>query len=543
MRWNPIRGLTPERLISYLDSWRIGFFRNAGMMWDAMERRDYQLQIVAPKRKKAVARRGYDVVSVDKLDDSQKDLAEQQVEFLKYFYDHISVTSAMEPDEQGGMSLLARQMMDAVGKRYAVHEIVWEPQADGNLSARFIFCPIWWFEGTRGKLRFLDSEFQVYGRDMEDGGWLVTVHDGVMESCSVVYLFKSLPIKSWLNYLDKFGMPGIHGKTDAQQGTKEWDDFVTAVSQFAEEFSAVTNRECELNLIEAKGQTNGDAFNTLVEKMDRALTQIWRGGDLGTTSSKDGTGASLQKNESDILEADDAIILEETLALKVSRNAIAWKFGPDAPVLAMLKFREAEDPTAESFQRDVFKGFLADGTVSDVLANQTDLKALVADVGLPVNEEYVDPYLPVRDGSGQLVSGDLLKDSTGQIIGAEPQAPEPDPNAAEEPGKPGLPGQPKTTKPAATASNERVGGPSAQLEANGVSALAKALALDLEPLMVRLAAIMKISDPELMEVKLRKFLADLDQVKTDLAQDPAVANELRKLLSSAMVTGLTSNKK
>jgi hypothetical protein len=29
--------------------------------------------------------------------------------------------------EEGGDSLLIRQMMDAVGKFYAVHEIVWQP--------------------------------------------------------------------------------------------------------------------------------------------------------------------------------------------------------------------------------------------------------------------------------------------------------------------------------------------------------------------------------------------------------------------------------
>ncbi len=57
LRFNPIRGLTPELLAQYLDSFRLGFFRNAALTWDAMERRDSLLQTVAPKRKKSVARR------------------------------------------------------------------------------------------------------------------------------------------------------------------------------------------------------------------------------------------------------------------------------------------------------------------------------------------------------------------------------------------------------------------------------------------------------------------------------------------------------
>ena len=38
------------------------------------------------------------------------------------------------------------------------------------------------------------------------------------------------------------------------------------------------------------------------------------------------------------------------------------------------------------FRRAVWLGFQRDGTVSDVLANQTDLKRLTEEVGLPVNE-------------------------------------------------------------------------------------------------------------------------------------------------------------
>jgi phage gp29-like protein len=215
MRYNPILGLDAERVVNYLDQWRLGFFRQAGMLWDQMERRDYMLQTVAPKRKKAVARNGFEILTVANVPASLESLAAAQQKFLQNFYDHLTVTTALEPDEQGGFALLVRQMMDAIGKRYAVHEIIWQPDAAGNLTAKFIFCPIWWFEGTRGKLRFLESEFQVYGKDMNPGEWLVTVHDGLMEASSLAFVLKHLPLKSWAALCDKFGQPGILGKTDA----------------------------------------------------------------------------------------------------------------------------------------------------------------------------------------------------------------------------------------------------------------------------------------------------------------------------------------
>jgi hypothetical protein len=309
-----------------------------------MERRDYMLQTVAPKRKKAVARNGFEIVTAAEIPAGLESLALAQQKFLKFFYDHISVTTALEPDEQGGFALLVRQMMDAIGKRYAVHEIVWQPDAAGNLTAKFIFCPIWWFEGTRGKLRFLESEFQVYGRDMNPGEWLVTVHDGLMEASSLVFLLKHLPLKSWSALCDKFGQPGILGKTDAPYGSKEWNDFLGAVSDFSQEWSAVTTHSSDISLVEPRSTIGGDnLFSSIVERMDKAITTLWRGADLGTSSKTNSTGASLQADETGILEIDDARIADETLATQVSRFALAWKFGPDTPQLAYLKIRVPEN--------------------------------------------------------------------------------------------------------------------------------------------------------------------------------------------------------
>jgi phage gp29-like protein len=339
LRFNPIRDLTPQLLSAYLDSFRLGFFRMAALTWDAMERRDTRIGTVAPKRKKSVARHGWEVLTVD-----DSPAAKAQQEFLQDFYNNISVMTALEPDEQGGFSLLLRQMMDAVGKRYAVHEIVWQPGADGRLSAKFIFCPLWWFEGTRGKLRFLLSEFAIYGVDMDPAGWLVTVGDGIMEACSVAYMFKHLPLRDWLNFSEKFGTPGVLGKTESAIDSNEWNAFAEVVKNFSADWAAVMNQTNTIELIEAKSQGE-QPFKPLVDLMDEEITRLWRGADLGTSSKHNAAGASLQADESDILEQDDAAMLTETLALKVSRFALAWKFG-DAPQLAYLKIKTSEKKDA-----------------------------------------------------------------------------------------------------------------------------------------------------------------------------------------------------
>ncbi|HEV2691400.1 MAG TPA: DUF935 family protein [Verrucomicrobiae bacterium] len=496
MRNNPIKGLTFDRLVGYLDQWRQGFFRAAGMAWDTMERREYQLQIVRPKRMKSVARHGYDILIRDDVEDSQTDLANQQKDFLSQFYGNATATTALNPDEEGGFSLLVRQMMDAVGKYYAVHEIIWQPLPDGTLTAKFIFCPIWWFEGTRGKLRFLPSEFQIYGNEMQPGEWLVTCGDGIMEACSVVYLMKSLVLKSGLAYLDKFGMPGIHGKTDAVKDSPEWNDFVAAVEDFAQEWSAVTNRNADLSLVEAKA--SGEAgFEKFLAVFDRAITQLWRGGDLGTSSGKGATGASLQADESEILETDDAKVMEETLEAKVSKFALAWKFGPDAPQLAYIKLRTTP-------RRNI----------QDDLAVDTFLSGFKDDEGKTLlgTTETLERYSRSLPKAGE----DTLTVTPPPALVGKPVVP---------------PGQDDKNPEFA---NSNV------LDQKSHALVIEALLSDFKSINDRLDAVTSMDDGDLQKQKLATILADLDQLKANLDRDPAVANAIYKVLSANLANGIVN---
>ena len=510
MRNNPIKGLTFERLVTYLDQWRLGFFRSAGMAWDTMERRDYQLQICRPKRLKSVARHGYDILIRDDVDDSEKALAQQQKDFLDNFYANVSTTAALNPDEEGGFSLLIRQMMDAVGKYYAVHEIVWQPMgADdasegAELTAKFIFCPIWWFEGTRGKLRFLPSEFQIYGNEMQPGEWLVTCGDGIMEACSVVYLMKSLVLKSGLAFLDKFGMPGIHGKTDAVKDSPEWNDFVTAVQEFAQEWSAVTNRNADLTLVEAK--SNGEAgFEKFTAMFDRAITQLWRGADLGTTSSAHGTGASLQQDESEILETDDAKMLEETLDSKVTKFALAWKFGPDTERLAYVKLRTTprrniqDDLAVDEFLATV-KGKDGRGVLG--------LQALMERYSRAIPKADEDVAEVAAPAAGQKTGPD------GKLI--PPGKTDVNPEFANAGGKSGTD----------------------HLDAKSQALVVESVLGEFAAINKRLAAVAEIDDADLQKQKLAAILADLDQLKKNLDHDPAVAQAIYKILSANLANGI-----
>jgi phage gp29-like protein len=482
LRFNPIKNLTPDGLSGFLDNFRLGFFRNAALTWDAMERRDTRISTVASKRKNSVARHGWEILAVE---DSPE--AKAQKEFLEWFYNHLSVQTALEPDEEGGLSLLIRQMMDAVGKHYAVHELVWQPKPDGNLSVKCIFCPLWWFEGTKGKLRFLASEFAIYGSDMEQGGWMVTVGLGIMEACSVAYMFKHLPLRDWLSYSEKFGTPGILGKTEAAINSPEWAAMEEAVKNFAADYAAVTNSTNAIELIEAKG--NGDQpFKPLVDHMDEEITRIWRGADLGTSSKHNSQGASLQADETSILEVDDAMMITETLGRKLSKYALQWKFGPDVTPLAYIKIHVSEKDTTE-----------LDLKIDDFLVR----------LGFPISkasaaERYSRPLPDKQD--------DLL---------TAPKSPAVTPTANEE----------------ADIANEAA---VAALLQSSRDTLAEAVQEDVGHLLARLKDILDIQDDEIFLKKLQAFADDYPQLKKDILKDPAAARALQPILSAALANGMAS---
>ena len=68
---------------------------------------------------------------------------------------------------------------------------------------------------------------------------------------------------------------------------------------------------------------------------------MWLGSDLATMSSQDGAGASLQGESSAMLEDDDCLLIEETLANTVSRFVIRYYFGNVEPA-AYLQFQRTD---------------------------------------------------------------------------------------------------------------------------------------------------------------------------------------------------------
>ncbi|KAF0093440.1 MAG: Mu-like protein prophage protein gp29-like protein [Puniceicoccaceae bacterium 5H] len=347
-RFSPLRNMNPTRLVRVLDAYHAGYLTEASQVWQSIEERDPVCQTVIPKRKRAAALLDWQILTVD---DSPEAARHKQA--LEWFYNNCTARHGVDQDKQGGAQLLFRQMMDAVAKGYAVHEILWEPDTDNEgrdaYTATFVFVPLWFFENRTGSLRFLPFDWATDGIPLNRGQWMITSADvALMEATSVAWMFKSLPLKDWLILSEKYGFPWVQGKTPATKDSKEWKEWVEALRGLANDSIIATGmaEEVEMNTI----STNGEPpQKVLVEHMERSIMALWRGGDLSSQSKGDAVGATQQEEERENIEQDDANMLTEALNIYVDREIGRMLFGSDR-LLAYIKILPKDRTDTEKEQ-------------------------------------------------------------------------------------------------------------------------------------------------------------------------------------------------
>ncbi len=345
---NPLPYLKPDMLARVLDAFEHGRIREAVLLWEKMAERDDMISNVKPKREKDVSQLDMQVVIIDP--ESGADGAAHQ-EKLESFWKSVRAVNAYDRNERGGFRRLVKQMMTATSFKYAAHHIIWEPQPDGDLRATFEFVPLWLFENTTGKLRYLKSVSDVSGEDLDDGEWMVTTGDGLMIACSIGYLAKRSAFNDWLIFSEKFSVPGVLGRTSAAAGTPEAIAMTEATQAFGHDWCAVITGDDgthakPIEIIQAEGNPSGMPMPAVIERVDQRIAGLYRGADRSSMSSGSGGqsfGASMQEKETDILRRDDAETIAETLA-EVSRMVIEWHFGngvePQARVELVVPVQE-----------------------------------------------------------------------------------------------------------------------------------------------------------------------------------------------------------
>lgn len=318
-------GISGQSLASALNRFDAGYLREASLIWDKQCSRDDMIKNVKPKREKAVSRRDWQVLTRD-----SSGAAKAHQKALTEFWNGVRAVNAWDRNERGGFALMVRQMMQAQSYKYGAHHLVWSPSSRA-LDCTFEYVPLHFFENLTGQLRFCPTGFESEGQDMPDDEWMVTVGDGLMQAGSIGAFAKSEALTSWLVFCEAFGMPGVLGRTNQGKDTPGGQAMAEAVDAFTSDMRAVIygdDGSGKIELVRTDGSATGMPFPALLDRADRRLAALWRGADLSSMSSGagSGTGASLQDDESEIIEVDDALMISERLE-EIERMVIEWWFG------------------------------------------------------------------------------------------------------------------------------------------------------------------------------------------------------------------------
>jgi phage gp29-like protein len=335
--FNPLRDFRPQKLSLWIQEQEQGFLSSALRAWEAMARRDDTIITVKGKKEDAVAQRSWSILHTSKAKDDAGTARESQSqkERLEYFWNNMTCISAWDRNVKGGFAQFCRFVVHVQSMRYGGIHFNWKISSKG-ITAELEFVPGWLFENLTGELRFLGTNpATVYGMPLDPQNWLPIAGRGIMEAASLCYAYKHLGLETWIKFCARHGMPFPLGKTPAAPNSPEWRQMELAVKGINNDGGAVIGDGADITLIEAGGSAGVSPSKELIERLDRALSAMFRGGDLSTMSSTagQGTGSNQQTNEGKIVENADCQFVSEVMQ-QIEKKVLEWYDGEGVEALA-----------------------------------------------------------------------------------------------------------------------------------------------------------------------------------------------------------------
>ena len=340
-RYNALYALDPDVLVRHLAAFQRGDICGLERVLDEFEAREDKMRIGAFKMAAAVSSKPWEVRVRKGEEDNPRAKVHQAA--LTRFWNRAEATDAFCRNRRGGIRLLLKQMMQAQSRVYSVHDITWKVNGDGTLDATFTHVPAWCFENRTGRLRYIRNDGQTAGEEMPDGEWLVTVGEGVGVAAAILAMAKRLSWNDWLLFSEKCGMPVVIGRTNAQRGTPAWDQLARAIRAVAPKTGLVADTGSDISAVPMGSGGGKETYRDLVDTVDRAISALYRGGDLATVASDpDAAGVNAQAGESELMDADGCAMVSETLRDQVEKFVIRFECGDFEPLAEIVVNPPAE---------------------------------------------------------------------------------------------------------------------------------------------------------------------------------------------------------
>ena len=333
--------LTPAKLAGIMQASAEGDNDAQLTLAEEMEERDLIYSSVLRTRKLAVAGVDVTVAASDSEDENAKALAEQ-------------VTKLTKQPEFGQLII---DSLDALGKGYSVHEILWD-KGETRWTPRYkhrdprFFMP---HPKRPDELRIIDESDMQNGVEMPQFKFIVHTPNlktglmhrgGLARLAAFSYVCKMYGIKDWLGFLEIYGIPLRIGKYDNNAKPEEVEILKTAVMNLGSDAAAVMPESMQIEFQQI-AQTAGasDVFARLAEFVDKQVTIAV----LGQSATTEGTPGRLGNDEAqsevrqDIVDYD-SLQLANTLNRDLVKPFIDLNFGvQDEYPAIVISVPEKED--------------------------------------------------------------------------------------------------------------------------------------------------------------------------------------------------------
>ena len=236
---------------------------------------------------------------------------------------------------------LARfELGDALDKGMAFGEIVWETSAKQWMPKAIKLRPQQWFRYDRVDLetpRLIDEHGQdqalapykwIAHRARLNSG--IPIRDGLGRAAVWAWMFKNFSIKSWLVFLDRYGLPMRLGRFPTSATRAERSQLLRALRDLGRDAAAIIPEGMTVEFTKADGGAGGGAaFKEHATYFDEQLSKLVLG-QTGTTDASKGGYAVGRVHEGvrDGLVLYDGAMLAMTLMRDLVRPAIDLNFGP-----------------------------------------------------------------------------------------------------------------------------------------------------------------------------------------------------------------------
>lgn len=320
----PSAGLTPAKLQTIFRAADLGDIRPQVELYEEMEEKDAHLASLLQTRKAAVQGLKYRVVPVSREEVDQAAAA--------------LVTEVLADLEFDRIIL---ELLDAVGKGFAVSEILWAIRGD-----KVVVGEVQQISPKRISFREGD-EPQVLAADgvtpLEVPPWKLIYHrhwlrsgsvvrGGVLRSIAWVYLFKNYALKDWAVFNEVFGMPLRVGKYEPTATAEDREVLARAVAALGSDAAAVISKNMEIEFVEAGGRSGGkeNPFLAMAEFCNQEMSKAILGQTLTTeVGPRGGAYAAARVHEQvrrDLVQSD-ADNLAATLRHQLLRPLVGFNFG------------------------------------------------------------------------------------------------------------------------------------------------------------------------------------------------------------------------